>query len=105
MDVPASIPEVTSVGGSEFTGDGAGAVTGTTPNTVAGATTFWGGSTGTADTISSALSYIPEMAWNDTVAGLGIFRHRRRRQHRLHQAGWQTALTPPTVSATSLTSP
>jgi subtilase family serine protease len=69
VDVPAAIPEVTGVGGSEFTGDAAGAVTGTAPNTNAGATSFWSGTTGATDTISSALSYIPEKAWNDTTAG------------------------------------
>jgi subtilase family serine protease len=70
VDVPASIPEVTGVGGSEFTGDLAGTLTGTAPNTNAGDTTYWGG-TGTtnADKISSALMYIPEMAWNDTTPG------------------------------------
>jgi uncharacterized protein (TIGR03437 family) len=48
---PASFPEITSVGGTEFN-EGTGS--------------YWGkrnNSTGT-----SALSYIPETAWNDTVA-------------------------------------
>ncbi len=92
--MPGSIPEVTSVGGSEFNGDGAGAVTGTTPNTVAGATTFWGGSTGTADTISSALSYIPEMAWNDTVAGSAFSATGGGVSAVFTKPSWQTALTP-----------
>lgn len=67
VDAPASIPEVTGVGGTEFNGDAAGTVTGTAPNTNAGSTTFWSGTTGSTDKISSALSYIPEMAWNDTA--------------------------------------
>jgi pseudomonalisin len=69
VDVPAAVPEVTGVGGTEFDGDGAGAITGTTPNTNASATQFWSGTTGAADNVSSALSYIPEKAWNDTVSG------------------------------------
>ena len=72
VDAPASIPEVTGVGGSEFTGDAAGTLSGTAPNTTAAATTFWGGTTSTTDNLSSALSYIPETAWNDTTAGSAL---------------------------------
>ena len=64
VDSPGSIPEVTAIGGSEFNGDAAGTLAGTAPNTSAGATTFWAGTDTTTDTISSALSYIPEMGWN-----------------------------------------
>ena len=54
VDVPAAIPEVTGVGGSEFTGDSASTST----------TTYWNS---TNDSVSgSALSYIPEVVWNDT---------------------------------------
>ena len=68
VDVPASIPETTGAGGNEFTGDAAGAVTGTPPNTTAGADgNYWSGSGAGTDTISSALEYIPEEAWNDTT--------------------------------------
>jgi subtilase family serine protease len=83
VDVPGAIPEVTSVGGSEFMGDPASLT----------ATQYWGATPGTDD-ISSALSYIPEMAWNDTVAdgvisagggGLSTF---------FTKPAWQTALTP-----------
>jgi len=70
VDVPAAIPEVTGMGGNTFAGDAAGTVTGTSPNTNAGASTYWSGTTGSTDTISSALSYIPEDAWNDTAADL-----------------------------------
>jgi subtilase family serine protease len=74
VDVPAAIPEVTGVGGTEFIGDGAGAVTGTGSNTCASATPFWDASPGTPPTcdltspVATAKSYIPEMAWNDTTA-------------------------------------
>ena len=56
MDFPASIPEVTAVGGTEFN-EGNG--------------TYWSSSNGS--TQASALSYIPEKAWNDTSAGGGIW--------------------------------
>jgi subtilase family serine protease len=61
VDVPAAIPEVTGVGGSEFSGDAAATVSGG----CASATTFWTGSC-SATSGASAISYIPEMGWNDT---------------------------------------
>jgi subtilase family serine protease len=69
VDLPAAIPEVTGAGGTEFNAnvDPAGVVSGTPPNTNAAATAFWSGTTGSADTLSSALSYIPEVGWNDTA--------------------------------------
>ncbi len=67
VDLPAGIPEVTGVGGTEFNGDGKGTVTGTAPNTDASATAFWGATTGSVDNVGSALSYIPETSWNDTA--------------------------------------
>src|ERR1700740_1280320 len=63
VDLPGAIPEVTGMGGTEFNGDAEATVTGRD----AGATAYWSGTTGGTDTISSALSYIPEMAWNDTA--------------------------------------
>jgi uncharacterized protein (TIGR03437 family) len=48
---PASIPEVTAVGGTEFN-EGSG--------------TYWSSTNGPNG--GSAMSYIPEMAWNDTAA-------------------------------------
>ena len=53
---PASSPHVTGVGGTEFSGDG----------NDTGADAYWSYSS-TADIISSALQYIPETGWNDTV--------------------------------------
>jgi subtilase family serine protease len=64
VDYPGSSVYATSVGGSEFTGDGTAAA----PETGAG--TYWNsnGQGGVADDlIVSAKSYIPEMAWNDTT--------------------------------------
>ncbi|HEV2424942.1 MAG TPA: S53 family peptidase [Terriglobia bacterium] len=56
VDFTASSPNVTAVGGSEFSGDSS-----------TGANTYWSGANNSA-TQASALSYIPEMVWNDTAA-------------------------------------
>lgn len=50
VNYPASSPEVTGVGGNEFFENGGN---------------YWGGTNGTNG--GSALSYIPEIAWNDTA--------------------------------------
>jgi hypothetical protein len=50
VDLPASLPTVTSMGGTKFN-EGSG--------------TYWAPALGT-DVVSSALSYIPETAWNET---------------------------------------
>ncbi len=55
VDAPASVPEVTAMGGSEFN-EGRGS--------------YWS-NTNTANG-ASALSYIPEMVWNDTSLGGGL---------------------------------
>src|SRR5262245_37432461 len=58
VDVPAAIPEVTGIGGAEFSGDSSSTST----------TTYWNG---TNDSVhGSALSYIPEVVWNDTTASI-----------------------------------
>jgi subtilase family serine protease len=63
VDVPASIPEVTGVGGSEFMGDAGGGVPPIT-------TPFWNAGNDAGG--GSAIKYIPEMAWNDSpVTGTG----------------------------------
>lgn len=62
VDVPAALPYVTGVGGTEFTGDAAGTVSGN----CAAATTFWAQSCSLTSG-GSALSYIPETTWNDTT--------------------------------------
>ena len=55
VDIPASLPYVTGMGGTEFSeGDDTGA------------TQYWAGTNN--GNSGSALSYIPEMVWNDTVA-------------------------------------
>jgi subtilase family serine protease len=56
VDFPASSPYVTGIGGTTLT----------VANTTVGG--YWGAATNsTTDNISSALKYIPEVVWNDTV--------------------------------------
>jgi subtilase family serine protease len=55
VNLPASIPEVTAVGGTEFN-EGSGIYWGTINSTNGG----------------SALSYIPELAWDDNSTGTGF---------------------------------
>ena len=64
VDIPAALPYVTGVGGTEFTGDAA-ATPITTPCTGYGATTYWQQSCSLTSG-ASAISYIPETTWNDT---------------------------------------
>jgi hypothetical protein len=56
VDAPASFPYVTGVGGTEFN-EGSGTYWKTAP---------------TSDVVTSALSYIPEMVWNDTSSTNGL---------------------------------
>jgi len=51
VSLPASVPEVTAVGGTEFN---------------EGSVSYWNSNNGYYG--GSALSYVPEMAWNDTLA-------------------------------------
>lgn len=60
VDFTASSPNVTAVGGSEFTGDSS-----------TGANTYWSG-TNNGTTQASALSYIPEVVWNDTATDMEL---------------------------------
>jgi len=61
VDFPASSQYVTGIGGTEFSADDVASTN----------TTYWSSSSG-GDVLSSALSYIPEMAWNDSSASGGI---------------------------------
>ncbi len=66
VDIPAALPYATGIGGTEFTGDAAGTVTGTGPTSCTAATPYWGNSCSLTSG-GSALKYIPEIAWNNTV--------------------------------------
>ena len=66
VDVPAAIPEVTGVGGSEFSGDAGVCANSSCPGGTAPADNpYWSGSS-SATSGASALQYIPEVTWNDT---------------------------------------
>jgi subtilase family serine protease len=67
VDVPGALPYVTSVGGTEFTGDPAGAVTGTPPTSCAAAVKPYWDQSCSPTSGASALTYIPETTWNDTA--------------------------------------
>jgi pseudomonalisin len=93
VDVPGSIPQVSSVGGGEFTGD----------NTTGADAPYWTGASGGTDNINSAQTYIPEMAWNDSpVTGNGSQLAKTLSASgggmstlfTKTQAPWQSALTP-----------
>jgi subtilase family serine protease len=53
VDIPGALPEVTSVGGTEFSGD------------VGNVSTYWNATNGANG--GSAITYIPETTWNDTT--------------------------------------
>ena len=85
VDVPASVPEITGIGGTQFD-------EGTDPSI------YWNVTNNASN--GSALSYIPETVWNDTNNALNT-------KHELSSGGggksqstfftkppWQTALTP-----------
>ena len=65
VDAPASLPEVTGAGGTEFTGDAQATVS----SNCAAATTYWKGECNSTDPAGTALGYIPEETWNDTQSG------------------------------------
>jgi subtilase family serine protease len=93
VDSPASVPEVTALGGSEFTGD--------SPNSTTSGLTdgpanlpYWSGTTGGVDDISSALIYIPETTWNDTTSGQPLSSTGGGVSTKFAKPAWQSALTP-----------
>ncbi len=61
VNFPASSPYVTGVGGTQMT---AGA-------SAAGSTTYWSAASGT-DAVSSLLSYVPEVTWNEDSSSYGV---------------------------------
>jgi subtilase family serine protease len=85
VDAPASIPEVTGVGGSEFMGDlGGGIPPVTTP--------YW--NAGNNTDMGSALSYIPEMGWNDTTESGTLAATGGGKSAIFTKPSWQTTKTP-----------
>ena len=93
VDVPASIPEVTGMGGNTFTGD---STTNTPPG---GDPPYWAAATATADLVSSALEYIPEDAWNDTTAGSSFSASGGGASLFFTKPTWQTGTGVPAANA------
>jgi len=114
VDIPADIPEVTAMGGSEFYPDAAASCTSggcstngssnTTPS-VFTTTQYWTG-TNSADVLSSALSYIPEDVWNDNsisvAADAGFSAGGGGISQIFSKPTWQTTLTVPADTASSV---
>jgi hypothetical protein len=94
VDVPASIPEVTGMGGTEFMGDAEAIPSGGN----APATTYWKGTTGGTNTLSSALSYIPEMGWNDTADIDGLLASGGGASILFAKPAWQTGTGVPAAN-------
>jgi hypothetical protein len=76
VNFPASIPEVTAVGGTTFN-EGSG--------------TYWGSE---GSNHGSALGYIPEMTWNDAIANGTLSSSGGGVSTFYPKPSWQTALTP-----------
>ncbi len=72
VDVPASTPYVTGMGGTTFSADSAATFTCSPPQSTscvaAADPPYWNGSSSLTDTSATALEYIPEDVWNDTDA-------------------------------------
>jgi Pro-kumamolisin, activation domain/Bacterial Ig-like domain (group 3) len=95
VDIPAAIPEVTGMGGTEFSADNPNNTTVVTNGNAAADPPYWNGTTGGTDTISSALSYIPEMGWNDTTTGGEILASGGGASTFFSKPSWQTGAGVP----------
>src|SRR5260370_643498 len=76
--LPASVPEVTGVGGTRFN-EGAG--------------NYWSASNGS--NWGSALSYIPETSWNDSSPSAGLLASGGGASVAYSKPVWQSGSTPP----------
>jgi subtilase family serine protease len=86
---PASSAYVLGLGGTEFL-----AADVTASSTVTGSTTYWSGATSSStDNISSALSYIPEQAWNDDSSSGGLSSGGGGVSIYAARPSWQTGVT------------
>lgn len=82
VDVPASLPYVTGVGGTEFN-EGSG--------------NYWSSSNNSSN--GSALSYIPETAWNDTSTTNGLAASGGGASIIYSKPSWQTGIGVPNDNA------
>ena len=81
VDFPAVMPEVTGIGGSQF---------------VEGTGTYW--ASGNSSTLGSALSYIPETAWNQSSSS-GLLASGGGASRLYSKPGWQIGAGVPNDSA------
>jgi len=82
VDLPAGIPEVTGVGGTEFA-EGAG--------------NYWNANNNSNN--ASALSYIPEISWNDTATDGSPSASGGGKSARFSKPSWQTGAGVPSDNA------
>lgn len=88
VDFPASMPYSTAMGGNEFTGDAPNSSSPCAP------TQYWGGGLcSVSDTTPTALSYIPEMVWNDTAADMELSAGGGGLSTLFSQPSWQSGLS------------
>jgi hypothetical protein len=83
VDVPASLPYVTGVGGTEFN-EGNGH--------------YWQPASG-SDVVTSALSYIPEVVWNDSSLANGLLAGGGGASQVFGKPSWQTGTGVPADGA------
>jgi subtilase family serine protease len=97
VDVPAAIPEVTGVGGTEFTGDMT-QCPGSPPSCPGGVapadSPYWNGSSSPTSG-PSALTYIPEKTWNDAVSSQGFSAGGGGASKMFGKPSWQTGTGVP----------
>ena len=91
VSFPASSPYVTGVGGTQMT---AGA-------SAAGSTTYWSAASG-ADVVSSLLSYVPEVTWNEDSSTYGISAGGGGASIVFARPTWQTGVTGIAAGTTRL---
>ena len=99
VDVPAALPYVTGVGGTEFTGDASATATSCPGGTQGyGPTTYWSGSCSLTSG-ASALMYIPEVSWNDTVQANKLSASGGGASALFSKPSWQTGTGVPSDGA------
>jgi subtilase family serine protease len=100
VDIPAAIPEITGVGGTEFTGDATATVTGTAPNTCASDNSpYWAGTCLLTSPSATAEKYIPETAWNDTAQSTQLSASGGGASTLFAKPSWQTGTGVPSDGA------
>ena len=82
VDFPASSQYVTGMGGTEFSSS----------DVSASNTTYWQSASG-GDVVSSALSYIPEVVWNDSSSSTGLSSGGGGTSSLTARPSWQTSVT------------